>query len=58
MTKLRMICGTCGSEDVVKDAWAEWDEEAQQWVLRETFDAAYCHDCDASTEVECEEAET
>ena len=23
--KVRMICGTCGSELVTRDAWAEWD---------------------------------
>jgi hypothetical protein len=41
-----MICGDCGGEDVVRDAWASWDVGSQTWELRLTLDAAFCHNCD------------
>ncbi len=50
--KKQMVCGTCGSDDVVRDAWAEWDVDEQRWVLRTEFDEAYCVSCDAATKIE------
>jgi hypothetical protein len=29
----------------MRDAWAEWDDQAQKWELKSVFDAAYCDDC-------------
>jgi hypothetical protein len=50
--RVRMVCKYCGSEDVAHDAWAEWDLEAQIWVLRgEPFDNAYCFDCDGECSI-------
>lgn len=43
------VCNTCGSDDVSRDAWAEWDVEEQRWVLRTEFDYAHCHRCDSET---------
>lgn len=43
------ICGKCGSERVVTDAWACWNSETGQWALENSFDQAYCHDCEAET---------
>lgn len=40
------VCNTCGSEDVVVDAWAAWDKEYQKWELANTFDASHCNSCD------------
>jgi len=37
------ICGKCGSERVVTDAWACWNSETGQWALENSFDQAYCH---------------
>lgn len=31
------------------DAWADWDAEQQDWVLRAVFDYAHCHACDGET---------
>ncbi len=44
-----MICDTCGSDDVSRDAWADWDTRTQQWVLGAVFDYAHCHKCDGET---------
>ena len=58
--KVQMICAHCGSDDVMRDAWAEWDVEKQDWVLRSVFDQAYCENCDGDTtlsEVALDEAD-
>ena len=47
--KVQILCGTCGSTDVSRDAWGEWDVGAQEWVLRVVFDYAHCHACDGET---------
>ena len=46
-----MICEDCGSEEVTRDAWAEWSVEAQGWVLGAVFDYAFCHRCQGSTHI-------
>ena len=55
MAKIRKKCGTCGSTDVVQDAWAEWSEEHQQWDLQNTFDNSYCNTCEGECSIEDEE---
>jgi RNase P subunit RPR2 len=50
--RFRMICRHCGSKLVTRDAWAEWDEDQQAWVLRAVYDHAYCHKCDEETRIE------
>lgn len=51
MAKLNMVCSVCGSKDVVRDAWAEWDFEAQEWVLQNVFDNAYCETCEGECSI-------
>lgn len=56
--KLRMKCRDCGSTSVLRDAYAEWNEESQEWELQNIFDAAICcsEECDGGeTEIEEEE---
>ena len=51
--KVQMRCESCGSANVMRDAWAEWDVGTQTWVLRgEPFDMAYCEDCDGECSIE------
>jgi hypothetical protein len=53
MTKLRMICSKCHSEDVLSDAYAAWDFDQQQWVVSSSFDkGAYCNNCDGECRIE------
>ncbi|MDJ0276290.1 hypothetical protein QLH51_05695 [Sphingomonas sp. 2R-10] len=40
-------CEACGSADVERDAWAQWNEPAQAWTLGSVFDAAFCNVCEA-----------
>ena len=58
---LAIICRTCGSDEVSRDAWANWDAGRQKWVLGAVFDYAHCHRCDCETsliEVTLRPAET
>lgn len=42
-------CNHCHGTNVRVDAWAEWDADNQKWVLGETFQQAFCCDCDGET---------
>ena len=44
-------CQSCGSERVVKDAWACWNPEFGLWELEATFDDEHCHQCEESTKL-------
>jgi hypothetical protein len=44
--RIAIICGTCGSDEVSRDAWANWDTREQEWVLGAVFDYGHCHRCD------------
>jgi hypothetical protein len=50
--RIDFVCRDCGGNSVSRDAWAEWDVEAQDWVLGSAFDYAFCHDCEAETRLE------
>ncbi len=47
--RIAIICGTCGSDLVTRDAWAEWDVEEQVWALGAVYDYAFCHKCECET---------
>lgn len=49
MSKLIISCRNCGSDRVVRDAWACWSYERQEWELGNMFDYAFCIAC----ETEC-----
>lgn len=43
---IRIVCKHCGSDDVRRDAWADWNPDTQQWELGEVFDYGHCNHCD------------
>jgi DNA-directed RNA polymerase subunit RPC12/RpoP len=47
--KFTYVCVHCGSERVLRDAWAAWDSDSQSWELTSVFDAAHCEDCEGET---------
>jgi hypothetical protein len=47
-----MVCSECGSTDVRRDAWAEWDHRKQDWVLGTVYDAGHCENCDGEARLE------
>jgi hypothetical protein len=50
-SRVVMVCNACGSENVLVDAWAEWDVGIQRWVVAETFKSAVCRECDGECSV-------
>jgi rRNA maturation endonuclease Nob1 len=43
--KVKPVCATCGSEEVLSDAYAVWSVEDQCWDLLEAYDAKFCDTC-------------
>ena len=55
-TKIKKVCSTCGSEDVLADAYAEWDVAAQDWVVQDVMDKGhFCNKCDGECSIDDEE---
>ncbi len=50
--KVKMVCKTCRSDDVRRDAFAAWDVEEQKWVLDNVFDYAHCCNCEDECSIE------
>lgn len=42
---IEMYCPKCGSTEIRKDAFAEWDPEKQDWVLHSVYDQTICDNC-------------
>lgn len=49
--KTCILCETCGSSDIRRDAWAAYNEDTGQWELDATYDDAFCIDCDAACDL-------
>jgi hypothetical protein len=47
-----MRCAACQSDDVVRDAWASWSYQSQQWELSQVFDHAFCEQCESDCSIE------
>jgi len=39
------VCPVCGSNDVVRDAWAVWNVTTQEFELSSLFDNWMCNEC-------------
>ena len=50
--RLDIVCGECGGNNVMRDAWAVWDVDEQDWVLGAVFDYGHCDDCDGESRLE------
>lgn len=44
------VCERCGSNDVVRDAWAAWNPETGLWDLSQVFDDGYCRACEETAQ--------
>lgn len=40
------VCSHCGSQNIKVDAYAEQNPQTGEWELAQTFDDAYCEDCE------------
>ena len=50
---INKTCSTCGGENILVDAYVEWNKTKQEYVIQNIFDYAYCVDCDGETTI-CE----
>lgn len=51
--RVKKVCAKCGSEDVLADAYVEWDSEAQQWAVQNVMDKGHhCNACDEECDIE------
>ena len=50
------VCRQCGNEDVLHDAYAIWNREAQRFEVYNTFDkGSYCNTCEGDCSIEWKE---
>jgi hypothetical protein len=47
--RIALVCGTCGSDHVSRDALVQWDVANQRWELRGLLDNSDCNRCDGET---------
>jgi hypothetical protein len=52
MARIKFVCSRCKSDDVCRDAWARWDEAAQQWQLSGVYDHGFCNVCDGESHLD------
>lgn len=43
------VCRRCKSENILVDAYAQWDVANQKWFITSVFDNYECVDCDGET---------
>lgn len=46
---ITIVCKRCGSDYVMRDAYAVWSVEDQEWVIEAVYDHAYCNNCDSES---------
>lgn len=50
--RIKMVCATCGSDDVRCDAYAAWNVETQDWEVSATFTkGSVCEACGGETNI-------
>jgi hypothetical protein len=52
MKRYKMVCSDCGSEDIVSDAYAEWNKFTQRWELSDLHDYSYCRSCESESRID------
>lgn len=53
--KVKLLCPSCGADAVMRDAFATWDEDAQEWELHSVYDTFACNSCGAEFKEPTEE---
>jgi hypothetical protein len=49
--KVVIVCSTCGTQNVLVDAWAEWNPSEQKWELAKVCQTVYCQECDGESSI-------
>ena len=50
-TRITIHCEDCGSQEVMRDAFAVWNPELQMWEISSLYDDWFCPECEAETHV-------
>lgn len=45
MPKIKMVCPSCGSDDVTRDCLGRWSVEEQKWEVSSELDCMQCEAC-------------
>jgi hypothetical protein len=49
--KIKYVCKHCGSDNVGRDAFLEWNQETQKWEISDFMDREICFTCSDDTEL-------
>ena len=52
MTKYKMVCRHCQSDNVTQVCDARWNLDSQQWEVSDTWNNYYCQECDGETRID------
>jgi hypothetical protein len=53
MEKTKPVCRSCGSSDILVDAYAQWNQETQEWEVYDTYEkGGTCRTCDGDLRFE------
>ena len=44
--KVKYQCPHCNSDEILRDAYASWNVDSQQWELENVFDYTICNQCE------------
>ena len=51
--RIKMVCTECGSDEVLADAYVQWDVEKQDWIVQNVFEkGGYCDTCEGEARYE------
>lgn len=48
--RVKPVCADCGSDQLVRDAAARWDMDAQDWTISVIFECTICDLCNAESD--------
>lgn len=46
--RVKFVCPVCKSDRILRDAYATWNQDTQEWELHSVYDYSTCQDCDTS----------
>lgn len=49
MKKIKYVCKYCNSEDIVWDAFVNWNFKLQKMEISQEFDWCFCNTCEGDT---------
>lgn len=52
METYKMVCKHCRSDNITQTCDGRWNFERQSWILSDTWNNYYCHECDGEAKVE------